>query len=117
MLNEKALLLEPREQYDSCIIGVCEKSGRAIYSVDKIIDVLVHNSMLALAETPPAESVMMDDIVLEAEEFYYHSIIGFYTGELEPIYLRDRAFIESIALIDSSDTSKSHTIPAEVLKR
>jgi hypothetical protein len=106
MLNEKALLLEPREEYDACIVGVCEKSGRAIYSVDKIIDVLVHNSMLDLAESPPAESVMMDDLVLEAEEFYYYNIAGAHMGELEPIYLRDRVFIQHDLerSNDSSDT-------------
>lgn len=96
MLNKKALLLEPREQFDDCIIGACEKTGRAIYSVDKIIDVLVHNALLDLAESPPAESVEMDDIVLEAYEHYYYNMIRFYVGELEPIYLRDRALIHNL---------------------
>ena len=93
MLNEKALLLEPREHYDSCIIGVCEKTGRVIYSVDKIIDILIQNSMLDLAKFK-SDEFMMDDIVLEAEEFYYYNIVGAHMGEFEPIYLRDKVFIQ-----------------------
>ena len=89
MINENALFLEPREEYDQCIIGVDEKSGRIIYSVEKILDAIVHNSMLYFAEHPEEnrETIDHDDLYLEASEHYYE-IIESDLGEHEPIYLR-----------------------------
>ncbi len=100
MINENALFLEPREEYDQCIIGVDEKSGRIIYSVSKILDVIVHNSMLYYAEHPGEKGATIDhdDLYLEASEHYYYNIIGSDLGEHEPIYLRE------LIDIDSSDT-------------
>ena len=108
MINENALFLEPREEYDQCIIGVDEKSGRIIYSVEKILDAIVHNSMLYFAEHPEEnrETIDHDDLYLEASEHYYYNIVGSHVGEHEPIYLRDSVFIDTDLFIDidSSDT-------------
>ena len=100
MINENALFLEPRKQYDQCIIGVDEKSGRIIYSVEKILDAIVHGLMLYYAEHPEEKgaSVDHDDLYERAIDDYHYNIIGSDLGEHEPIYLRE------LIDIDSSDT-------------
>jgi hypothetical protein len=108
MINEKALFLEPRKDYDQCIIGVDEKSGRIIYSVSKILDVIVHDSMLYFAKHPEEnrETIDHDDLYDNAMDYYSHNIIGSDMGEHEPIYLIDTHFIDTDLFIeiDSSDT-------------
>ena len=98
MINENALFLEPREEYDQCIIGVDEKSGRIIYSVEKILDAIVHGLMLYYAEHPEEKGATIDhDDLYERAIDDYH-IIRSGEGEHEPIYLRE------LIDIDSSDT-------------
>jgi len=108
MINENALFLEPRKDYDQCIIGVDEKSGRIIYSVSKILDVIVHDSMLYFAKHPEEnrETIDHDDLYDNAMDYYSRNIIGSHMGEHEPIYLRDPHFIDTDLFIeiDSSDT-------------
>jgi len=58
--------------FDNACIGVDEKSMRLIYSVEKIIDVL-----------------MRDMDYEQAMEYYYFNIEGAYMGEKTPIYSFD----------------------------
>jgi len=34
-------LLEPRKDFDKCIIGICHEEGRAIYDADRVISVIM----------------------------------------------------------------------------
>lgn len=99
--NDEALVLEPREVYDPAIVGICFKSGRAIYSIDKLIectmnhyinvekDMNEHNNK-PLEQTPED----LERIETDANEWVSFNILGAYIGELEPIYLHDSNFIE-----------------------
>jgi len=73
--GEESLLMEPRSDYDECILGI---GGRfhdgplAIYSVERILAVL-----------------MRDDEMDEegAQEFFECNIIGGWLGEGTPIFV------------------------------
>ena len=99
--NDEALVLEPREVYDPAIIGICFKSGRVIYSVNKLIEcTMKHYSDLEKdmnehnnkpTEQTPAD---LERIRTDANEWVSFNLLGAYLGELEPIYLHDSNFIE-----------------------
>ena len=59
---------------DEAIIGYDDQSGRLIYSMSKIIDILI-----------------IDDGMTEEEalEHYYYNIHGGYVGEKTPIWCND----------------------------
>ena len=74
--GEEALLMEPRSDYDSCIIGVGHRfhdGPLAIYSVERILAVLQGDGM-------DEESAM---------EWFDFNIIGGWHGEGTPIYVRE----------------------------
>ena len=73
----EGLVLDPRELYDQAIIGICYRTQRVVYSVDKLIEV---TQKRFLEEGPKPETH-------EAEEYVYYNILGSYMGELEPIYV------------------------------
>ena len=71
-VSEDALLLEPRERYDHCIIGATYDGTKIIYDAIKIIEALVE------------DDDMTED---EAVEYFEFNILGAYLGENTPIYV------------------------------
>lgn len=71
-LNEDALLVEPRDLFDPCVVGVCAQTGRAIYDVEKMIKAFSESNGC------PDE---------ESEEYIQYNILDAYLGEGTPIYL------------------------------
>ena len=71
-MSGDALLLEPREIYDPCVIGTCAVSGRAIYDVSKIISAFSEANGCSLEES---------------EEYVDFNILQDYMGTHTPIYL------------------------------
>jgi hypothetical protein len=71
-VSEDALLLEPRERYDSCIIGATYDGEKIIYDAVKIIEALIE------------EDEMTED---DATEYFEFNILGAYLGENTPIYV------------------------------
>jgi hypothetical protein len=85
--GEETLLMEPRSDYDECIIGVGARfhdGPLAIYSVERIMEVL-----------------MKDDMDEEsAQEWFNFNIIGGWNGPGTPIYVNEsmmRTFGDSVA--------------------
>ena len=73
-LHPDLLLLESRETYDSCIVGLVERAGSApcvCYDVNKVIKCLTDGGMTEE----------------EAYEFFDYNIIGAYMGEKTPAFL------------------------------
>jgi len=73
-LDPDLLLLEPREIYNKCIVGLVERAGsapRVCYDVNKVIKCLTDGGM--------TEG--------EAYEFFDYNMIGAYMGEHTPIFL------------------------------
>ena len=73
----EGLVLDPRELYDEAIIGICYRSQRAVYSIDKLYEV-VHKNFLK--EEPKST-------IHEAIDYVHFNIVGAYMGDLEPIYV------------------------------
>ncbi len=69
-LSSQALLLEPRKDYDKCMVAT--KDGRAVYSRRKVIKVLMKR-----------DGMDADD----ATEFFEYNIEGAYMGEWTPIFV------------------------------
>ena len=85
--GEEALLMEPRSEYDECIIGIGARfhdGPLAIYSCERILSVLMKDAM--------------DEE--EAQEWFNFNIIGGWNGPGTPIYVNEsmmRTFDESVA--------------------
>ena len=83
-MNKKEMILEHFEEeefltadgFDDAIIGVCENSGRVIYSCSKCIEILV------------AEGMSDED----AMEYFYYNVSDAYVGEKTPIWCNDFMF-------------------------
>jgi hypothetical protein len=69
-LSEDALVLEPRETYDKCIIGTSQ-NGLAIYDAEKIIEAGIE---------------LFDDYE-SSLEWHDFNTFNAYLGEFTPIYL------------------------------
>ena len=82
IFDEDVLLLEPRERYDSCVIGKCAQTGKAVYSADKIISVLMEN--MGSGED---EEITEDNAYNMALEYFDFNILGSYVGEMTPLYV------------------------------
>ena len=68
------ILMEPRETYDPCIVGLVQRAGSGLcvcYSINKIIAKLV-------------EGGMSDE---EAWEYLEYNIVDAYVGEHTPAFL------------------------------
>ena len=68
------LLLEPRETYDKCIVGLARSAGESYsvcYDENKVIKCLTDGGMTEE----------------EAYEFFDYNIIGAYMGEKTPAFL------------------------------
>lgn len=85
--GEEALLMEPRSEYDECIIGIGARfhdGPLAIYSWERILAVLMKDGM--------------DEE--EAQEWFNFNIIGGWNGPGTPIYVNEsmmRTFDDSVA--------------------
>lgn len=92
------MFIEPRKDYDSCIVGIDQKNGRVIYSVNLIIDVIACNTLKRLGRSSKKvdRERRIEDIYADAEEYYTFNILGANMGEREPIYLYEA--IDHIAL-------------------
>lgn len=92
------VFIEPRKDYDSCIVGIDQKSQRIIYSVNLIIDVIACNTLKSLGRSSKRvdHERRVEDIYADAEEYYAYNILGSNMGEREPIYLYEA--IDHIAL-------------------
>ena len=74
--GDEALLMEPRSEYDGCIVGIGYRYSDgplAIYSVDRVLAVLQANGM-------DSE---------EAGEWFDFNVIGGWNGPGTPIYVRE----------------------------
>ena len=72
--NPDLMLMEPRETYDSCIVGTIQRAGGEeciCYDVDKVIAKLV-------------EGGMSDE---EAWEYFDFNIVDAYVGKHTPAFL------------------------------
>ena len=73
--SEDMVILEPRDRFDSCIIGVVERFGipeRVIcYDRAKVIQLNIQDGMTEE----------------EAEEFYEYNTIGAWMGEGTPVFI------------------------------
>ena len=95
-LCDDALVLEPRERFDSCIISVCENTGRVIYSANKILEALTKDYMeMYQPENSEILEIEIERPITEEEahematEWYGYNIEGAYMGEMTPIYKWD----------------------------
>ena len=70
----EALLMEPRDQYDSCLIGVGYRfhdGPLAVYDIDRVLSVL-------------GEEMSEGD----AQEWFEYNTLGAWVGEGTPIFVR-----------------------------
>lgn len=74
-LHPEALLLEPRETYNSCIVGISEDK-RAIYSANLIVNVLYDLIVQENKENRSYDHSKEVDYLTTAIEHYYHNIEG-----------------------------------------
>ena len=100
--NPEALLMEPREQFDACIVGLGYRfhdGPLAMYSADKVIGALMEEGM--------------DEE--DAEEHFSYNVIGGWVGEGTPIFVRDDEMLcdTSVALA----TLVSHVVPENCRER
>jgi len=79
-IQEDALVLTPREYYDPCIIGECAKTGRVIYSVEKILDKLQK-------DFSNGSEISEEDLYTMAKEHFEYNILGSYMGKMTPLYM------------------------------
>lgn len=73
-------MLEPRDDFDLCIIGV-DGSGRAIYDANKIVNHL-HQEILECEDVYDPD----DCTYTMAVEHYYFNIECAYFGTMTPLY-------------------------------
>ena len=72
--ENEACLLEPRDEYDDCVIGIgyrCSAGPLAVYSIPKVLKVM--------------QGWGMDD--QEAQEFFEYNTIGAWMGDGTPIFI------------------------------
>ena len=75
MENPDALLMEPRDRYDACIVGIGHRFNDgplAMYSIERILALLEEDGMTRE----------------EALESYHFNIIGAWVGEGTPIFVQ-----------------------------
>ena len=72
--ENEACLLEPRDEYDDCVIGIgyrCSEGPLAVYSIPKVLKVM--------------QGWGMDD--QEAQEFFEYNTIGAWMGDGTHIFV------------------------------
>ena len=94
--NPEAHLLEPREKFDACIVGLGYRFNDgplAMYSVEKVLEVLMARGMDEEA----------------AQESFDRNIIGGWVGNGTPIYVWDDEMLCDTHV--ASTTLVSHAVP------
>ena len=88
---EEYIRLEPREDFDPCIVGVGRRFTDTvlIYSTQKIVDMLV-----AQGSDPE-----------EADEHFEYNIIGGWLGSGTPIFLLDNTFYDDLVEVSPTPAS------------
>lgn len=83
--DEELLLLEPREQFDPCLVGLAERfhSHFAVYSRKAVISAIAEEEMLDQDEESD------EDVATNALEHYQYNIVGGWVGEGTPAFLMD----------------------------
>lgn len=72
-VDDEALTLEPRDQFDKCIVGVTYNGDKVVYSAELVIQALME------------DSEMTEEEALDYFEYY---VIGSYMGDGTPIFIR-----------------------------
>lgn len=72
-VDDEALTLEPRDQFDKCIVGVTYNGDKVVYSAELVIQALME------------DSEMTEEEALDYFEYY---VIGSYMGDGAPIFIR-----------------------------
>ena len=88
--------LNPRAEYDYALIGFCERTNRAIYSREMIIDLLKRSARERLEEhnqecirENDTENIIEfdeDDLHHEAIAYYERELLGEWLGEGTPMF-------------------------------
>jgi len=100
--NPEALLMEPREQFDACIVGLGYRfhdGPLAMYSADKVIGALMEEGM--------------DEE--EAQEWFDVNVIGAWLGDGTPVYVWDDEMLCDTSV--ASATCVSHVVPKNCRER
>ena len=71
-VGDEALTLEPREQYDKCIVGVTYHGDCIVYDANLVIQSLI------------TDQEMTEE---EALDWFEYNVIGSYMGENTPIFI------------------------------
>ncbi len=71
-VDEGALLMEPREQYDKCIVGVTYYGDKFVYDANLVIQSLI------------TDQEMTEE---EALDWFEYNVIGSYMGDGTPIFI------------------------------
>ena len=86
MENPDALLMEPRDRYDACIVGIGHRFNDGplvMYSIERILGVLEADGMTGE----------------EAVEWYHFNILGAWVGEGTPIFVQELLPVEDEELV------------------
>ena len=100
--NPEALFMEPRGEFDACIVGLGYRffdGPLAIYSVDKVLGVLMADGMNKE----------------KAEEHFGEEVITSWAGKGTPIYVRDDEMLCDTGV--ASATCVSHDVPENCRER
>lgn len=76
---DELIYLEPRETFDSMIIGLCLKDIRIVYDADKLI-----NYWKACFKD---ENTSDDQALEDANDWFNYNVLNAYIGEHTPIYV------------------------------
>ena len=74
LADNGACLLEPRDEYDACVVGIgyrCDMGPLAVYSISKVLAVM--------------QGWGMDEE--EAQEFFEYNTIGAWMGDGTPLFI------------------------------
>jgi len=72
-VGDEALLLEPRDQYDKCIVGSTYHGDCIVYDANLVIQSLI------------TDQGMTEE---EALDWFEYNVIGSYMGDGTPIFIR-----------------------------
>tara|TARA_Y100000114_G_C11749742_1_gene323598 strand:- start:200 stop:544 length:345 start_codon:yes stop_codon:yes gene_type:complete len=88
--------LNPRSEYDYALIGYCERTHRAIYSRELLIDILINSARKRLdehnaecAQEGDDEGIIeftAEELSAEATDYYKRELLGEWLGEGTPLF-------------------------------
>lgn len=71
-LDPEAMLMEPREYYDKCIVGMTYDGSKVIYDT------------LSVLQSPMEDQGMTDE---EALDWFEYNMVGYYVGDGTPVFM------------------------------